>query len=967
MAKVVLLVLFSAIPYLSFSQIWKETFDELPNGTTVDTGPTAWSTEAPTTFQIFSRQAYFVYKIFAIDNTGGEEGLWKSEVIDISSSPEVAIEITLGSYWASNTDYIRCFYKIDGGSEVMFGEQFGATDLNIASLASAIVSGSTLEIIIKASENTLGTFNNFPRIMGIDDITVSDISYLYSINSGNWDSTNSWSKTGYAGSSCLCTPNKNTHVFIGNYHNVTLGGTAESAGLTVQSSGNLNYAANGRLNIIRGGNLKVESSGGIRKNGNIGTTLNFSDYSYNINIDGELSVDNLIVNAANLIFSGTGNVQVVNNFSVNNVVGKSLINNSTGNFSIGNNLVFSSTSSNLSFINNGNLNISNSLRFDNNLVEVQNHGNFTIENGLVVVSSADNGNALKNFGTFNTANIDLNNGNFTVINKGIINQKGDFLDVDIESVFENRKGSRWNFAGGGINSRLFLNYPDNTFAYEKNGDQSIFVPADGAYSNLHLNGSGIKSVTGLLNVNNDLIISGTSQLDVSANLFQINLGGDWHVESTNSNPFIERTGQVVFNGTNNQNIQSEAERESFYHLEINKTSGNVVLSSSLSTDLLISGQLSLKNGGLDLSGNKLSISNPDRTAVIRSNGFIKSEAEYFPYSPVVWAVGENIGEYVFPFGASAASDEYIPFTFDIKTPGISNGTVSVATYGTGQDNLPYPDKVEWLGNEMADMVADRFWQIDLTGYSTNPVADITFTTTEEEAAMLTTIRAQRWNSIDSKWDDPIPGQVSLFDNAVTVPMVNEFSPWTLVDENSILPIELIYFKAEIIDKEVVLEWKTAQEIKNDYFTIERSHNLTDFEELIKVKGKGTSVLENVYTSRDEFPLTGRAYYRLKQTDFDGSFTYSKIVSVAFFDKFNTIVVYPNPFNGRELHVKKGNFHDLKNQQILVFNMKGIDVFSGAEFIDKGTGTIVLKLNKPLSTGIYWIKIGDIYSEKFVVE
>lgn len=966
MTKVVLLVLLSAIPYLSFSQIWKETFDELPNGTTEDNGPTAWFTEAPTS-QTFSRQAYAIYKIFAINDTGGEEGLWKSEIIDISSSPEVAIEITLGSYWASNTDYIRCFYKIDGGPEVMFGEQFGATDLNIASLASAIVSGNSLEIIIEASENTPGTFNGFPRIMGIDDITVSSILYLYSINSGNWDSTNSWSQTGYDGSSCLCTPDKNTHVFIGDDHNVALVGTAESAGLTVQNSGNLNYAAYGKLNIIRGGNLKVESGGGIRKNGNIGTTLNFSTHSYNVNIDGDLVVDNLIVNAANITFSGSGDIGVVNNFSVNNVVGKNLINNSTGNLSIGNSLIFSSTSSNLSFVNNGNLDISNSLRFDNKLVALENHGNFTIENNLVVVSSADNENTLNNFGIFNAHNINLNSGDFSIYNEGTINQTGDFINIDIGSVFENREGSRWNFSGGGSNNRLFVNYPDNIFIYGKEGNQSIFVPADGGYYDLHLKGSGIKSISGELNVRNDLEISGTSQLDVSSGMYQIKIGGNWDVKSTNSNPFIERSGLVVFNGTNNQHLQSEASVEKFSQLEIDKSSGDVILSGSVNTDLLISDQLILKAGGLDLNGNKLTISNSDRTAMIRMNGFIKSEKETFPYSPVIWTVGESTGEYIFPFGKAAASENYIPFVFDIKTPGVSAGTISVATYGTGRDNLPYPDNVEWLGNEMTDMVADRFWQIDLSGYSTNPVGDVTFTATEEEAAMLSTIRAQRWNSVESKWDDPISGQLNLLDNAVTVPLVNKFSPWTLVDENSILPIDLAYFKAEVFEKNVVLEWKTARETKNDYFTIERSNDLVDFEELIKVKGQGTSLQENIYKATDEFPGTGRAYYRLKQTDFDGSYKYSKIVSVEFTDKFNKIVVYPNPFNGRELHVNEEDFPDLRNQKIHVFDMKGIDVFSGAELISKDKGMTVIKLKDYLPKGIYWIKIGNIYADKFIVE
>src|SRR5690606_24222248 len=119
------------------AQIWRENFDDLADGLTEDNGSTGWTTIAPAASgHTFSKQTFPGYEILAINNTGGE-GIWISESIDISSHSEVAIEITLGSYWASKTDYIRCYYSIDGGNEVLFGEQFGATNLNIAAIASA--------------------------------------------------------------------------------------------------------------------------------------------------------------------------------------------------------------------------------------------------------------------------------------------------------------------------------------------------------------------------------------------------------------------------------------------------------------------------------------------------------------------------------------------------------------------------------------------------------------------------------------------------------------------------------------------------------------------------------------------------------------------------------------------------------------------------------------------------------------
>src|SRR5690606_35613233 len=153
------------------------------------------------------------------------------------------------------------------------------------------------------------------------------------------------------------------HVFIGNNYNITLNGIAETAGLTVDGSGRLNYSANGQLQIVRGGQLQVFTGGKISRSGNLGTTLTLATYSYNLHIDGEISVDNLLVNGANAHFSGNGNIFISNNLTISNVVDKSFTNDVNGDFTVGNNLLFSSTSSNIDFTNKGNLSIGNSLRF----------------------------------------------------------------------------------------------------------------------------------------------------------------------------------------------------------------------------------------------------------------------------------------------------------------------------------------------------------------------------------------------------------------------------------------------------------------------------------------------------------------------------------------------------------------------------------------------------------------------------
>lgn len=110
----------------------------------------------------------------------------------------------------------------------------------------------------------------------------------------------------------------------------------------------------------------------------------------------------------------------------------------------------------------------------------------------------------------------------------------------------------------------------------------------------------------------------------------------------------------------------------------------------------------------------------------------------------------------------------------------------------------------------------------------------------------------------------------------------------------VLPVELIEFQADPRNGIVELKWTTASELNNDYFTVERSRNGTDYESVARVEGSGTSSFVNHYSAVDPSPHTGLSYYRLKQTDFDGSTSISLPVAVkntAFFKGFSLV---PNP-------------------------------------------------------------------------
>lgn len=102
-----------------------------------------------------------------------------------------------------------------------------------------------------------------------------------------------------------------------------------------------------------------------------------------------------------------------------------------------------------------------------------------------------------------------------------------------------------------------------------------------------------------------------------------------------------------------------------------------------------------------------------------------------------------------------------------------------------------------------------------------------------------------------------------------------------------LPIDLVKFNASKNDNGVMLEWVTASETNNDYFSIERSFDGRNFTEIGQIKGAGLSYsdLSYVYTDNKVLDIaqSNDVYYRLKQTDFDGLFSFSEVISLRISD------------------------------------------------------------------------------------
>lgn len=185
-----------------------------------------------------------------------------------------------------------------------------------------------------------------------------------------------------------------------------------------------------------------------------------------------------------------------------------------------------------------------------------------------------------------------------------------------------------------------------------------------------------------------------------------------------------------------------------------------------------------------------------------------------------------------------------------------------------------------------------------------------------------------------------------------------------------LPIRLSSFSGKIVNAAVQLKWSTATETNNDYFTVEKCDDRIHFKEVLRVKGVGNSSTTINYTATDEDLLAGNSYYRLKQTDFDGTTTYSGVIAIGNnLSSDEKLIVYPNP-SSRESKVYL-NLTATINKPILVVirDVFGREFYSSVELLDTGSALIALDISGKLTAGVYLITAScenKIYNRKLVI-
>ncbi len=352
-------------------------------------------------------------------------------------------------------------------------------------------------------------------------------------------------------------------------------------------------------------------------------------------------------------------------------------------------------------------------------------------------------------------------------------------------------------------------------------------------------------------------------------------GGDLYLKGnfTNNNLFYHKNRMVTFSGTSDQFI-SGTSATTFGYITLNKPSGEITLQANINVDI----QIKFTQG----------ILNTDDTHILTMNAgssTFNAAADNCGASDISFVNGpmRKTGNtaFIFPVGDKAVTK------YPLHPIGIELADASEVTFYAKYYNTP-PSNRNMLENPVKRISSAEYW--DLVRVSGTNNAYVTLRWRNMILPNPEDLVVVHYNSVSGKWESVGNTEITGISGAnsygtVRSGLCTSFSPFdygTTEDEGwNPLPIELIDFSAKGENNSIKLNWTTVTESNNDYFTLEKSSDAINFNPFATIKGAGNSNKTLIYTYTDENPLNGINYYRLKQTDFDGKFEYSPVISYLY--------------------------------------------------------------------------------------
>jgi fibronectin-binding autotransporter adhesin len=471
------------------------------------------------------------------------------------------------------------------------------------------------------------------------------------------------------------------------------------------------------------------------------------------------------------------------------------------------------------------------------------------------------------------------------------------------------------------------------------------------FNNVIFSGASTKTLaSGSYVLNGNLTIS-SGTVSNTTNNSALSIRGNW-TNNSSATAFVPGAGAgtVTFNGTAAQSIGGSF-ATNFNNLIVNNSSATGV---TLNRPAFVAKALTLTDGFVYTTAtNLLTVRHTATSTSGSATSYVAGPMKKVGTASFVFPIGTSDGSKWARIGMTTVSgyDATTEFTASYNFTGAANNTP--AEMAGGLDHVSYAE----------------VWDLARTlDPSNNASAQVSLY--YEDAAIITGsgivspadtrvahFTGGFWQNMGGSGASPITSTVAF----------TSFSPITfgsIVSYGSNpLPVELISFTAvPVNNKEVALEWKTATEINNNYFLVEKSLNAVDYEVVTSVASKainGNSSIILNYDAIDSSPYAGISYYRLKQIDFNGDYKYSDVVAVNLNENAELVFdVHPNPTDGNSFNISFATEYD-KDYFIEVYDLQGKQLLLQKVIADKaGVSTFEIIPTNQFSSGMYFVKLNS---------
>ncbi|ALO17078.1 Type V secretory pathway, adhesin AidA [Salinivirga cyanobacteriivorans] len=456
--------------------------------------------------------------------------------------------------------------------------------------------------------------------------------------------------------------------------------------------------------------------------------------------------------------------------------------------------------------------------------------------------------------------------------------------------------------------------------------------------NLMIGGNDVKTLTGTINIDNNLNISG----DLDAGTSTITLSGNLDLTGT----LDEGTSDVTFNGTAQQLITGN-KQVVFYDLTIDNSFATAP-QIDVQTNVLVNGALGLNDGVVETSssGELLTLGSSATSDEGSVDSYISGPMRK-----------DGVADFIFPIG----KNERWARLAITDMSGMASGVFEAEYFDDGFGTYgPVSGSIDHVSIE-------EYWDLDRSSGNAQPKVtlyweDTAFSVIDNPVTLLVAhydTDANIWEDMgnsDNNWtgDPGAPGYVTSTVN------FDDFSPVAFassVEDDNPLPVELKNFDVEVTEsQDVKANWITLSELNNSHFILERSKDGFIFEQVDSIAGAGNSTSEIRYSTLDVTPHSGVSYYRLIQVDFDGTQSVSEVRSVFIEPSLNffDVAIYPNPVTNGECYLNLEGLSEAKIQMVIV-SSTGHMMVKEMINVTGGEADISQYLSK-LASGLYSIII-----------